>query len=231
MTSESNEYLKLPAELRMALLGSIWHATCNERVQAILQNGIISNALARWPAGRCRSRGGVSVFDFREQTESSLAAVTEANNDWIGWLSSNGARRCVVWLKLNTRMLESRLVTSKRLWQEHLAAQAKGVRKNPIAKVEACHEGTIPPSAIEGAILLYAKDSTVYQVVNDIQSLPASLESFLCRCPDEWADPAEVQKMMQQGIPIVKLDIPETGTKSIDGVLAEARARLTRRNG
>jgi hypothetical protein len=64
----------------------------------ILKEGIRPDADPTWSSGRCRSLGGVCLFDFRVD----LAVIARQFHLWRPWVrGTEGGLRCKVWLRLD----------------------------------------------------------------------------------------------------------------------------------
>lgn len=177
-----------PLELFNALAGKLWHATCHSKVEAILAQGIDPKAEPEFSGGACRKRGGVALMDFRALSGSAVQdSYARPGCQWCSWLSGrHGGRRCGVWLQIDgERLAHDVLLDLETIAQLRRTDEALGKLKF-MAEVEAWHVGTIPPSAIAAALLVYKFDPSAWQLVESTSDLPSAINAFLPLCVDEY---------------------------------------------
>ncbi len=143
------------------LRGNIWHATSFDGARGILKDGAIRHDIDRAEYGKsfCQALGGISLFDFTAPLED----IASQYDNWHGWFGSQGhlKGRSVVWFKLGRDALGDAV---KSVADTLIEWKETGYRKI-IPHVEVCHRGSIPVSAISGALVNSAVDQTLFELV------------------------------------------------------------------
>lgn len=160
-----------PAPLWDTLNQRLWHATGEEGLKGILNDGEIRIVGDRYSGSLSRHLGCVSLFDF------GPTAVKFENQfeHMCGWLGHQQGSRVAVWLEVDRQAAADNVLDAgamHSIWNEQCG-------KKLIPGFEAGHEGPIPLQNLKGALFVDHHDHSLFAYRECInEELTGELEAF-----------------------------------------------------
>jgi hypothetical protein len=177
--------VQLPAEIWPALTNKLWHATHVDKALTILSEGVIRpNAPSRYITGYCRSLGGVSLFDFRHGDDNAKQVL---HCGWPMWLSGypdddKDEIEIGVWFEIDPTQATPH-ISEDTIYEDYLSNRTfdqdgRPLVRDPMPRCEACHRGSIPVSAVKGALLVDGKRLAEHEYAENSSSLRETIARF-----------------------------------------------------
>jgi hypothetical protein len=175
--------------------GRLWHATSQDGLKGILEDGQIRPAVGqRYTGSFCRSLGGVCLFDFGVSAEN----VEHQLCNWTGWFGHQQNARVAIWLEIDRNRIVDNLIDAAGLRvasRKNLAERLATANDAPpntqfIPGVEACHRGPISIQFLVGALLVDRHNRNVFKKIEECNGeIFLSIKEFEMGLPLHEEDP------------------------------------------